>query len=157
MTKEVVLAMRQLKETQRFMKGLFAWTGFHQEAFYYDRKKRVAGKTKFNYFKLWNFALEGITSFSSFPLKIATYVGFFFSIFAFFLAVFYILKYLIYGDSIQGFLTLIVTILFIGGVQIMFLGIIGEYLGRLYLESKNRPVYLLKKCVGVKGSGPKPL
>ena len=150
MTKDVVLSIRKLKETQRFMKGLFAWVGFHQEPFYYDRKPRQAGTTKFNYFKLWNFALEGVTSFTNVPLKLATYVGFFFSLFAFFLALFYVAKYFLYGDQIQGFLTLIVAILFIGGLQIMFLGIIGEYLGRVYFESKNRPLYLIKELKNIK-------
>ncbi|MES2615997.1 MAG: glycosyltransferase family 2 protein [Bdellovibrionota bacterium] len=147
MTKEVVMAIRKLKETQRFMKGLFAWVGFKQEGFYYERNSRSAGKTKFNYVKLWNFAIEGITSFTNVPLKLATYVGFFFACFSFCLAVFYILKYFLYGDRFQGFLTLIVAILFIGGIQIMFLGIIGEYLGRIYFESKNRPLYLVKNKV----------
>lgn len=149
MTKEVVLAIRKLKETQRFMKGLFAWVGFRQDGFYYERKPRRAGTTKFNYIKLWNFALEGITSFTNVPLKFATYVGFFFALFAFCLAVFYIAKYFYYGDPIQGFLTLIVAILFIGGIQIMFLGIIGEYLGRIYFESKNRPLYVVKEKINL--------
>lgn len=145
MTQEVVAALRTLNETQRFMKGLFAWVGFKQTAFYYNRNPRTAGKTKFNYIKLWNFALEGITSFSNVPLKTATYIGSIIAMISILMGSFYILKYFIYGDKIQGFLTLIVAILFIGGIQLMFLGIIGEYLGRNYLESKRRPVYLIRK------------
>jgi glycosyltransferase involved in cell wall biosynthesis len=145
MTREVVDALCQLTETQRFMKGLFAWVGFRQAPFYYLRKPRKAGKTKFNYLKLWNFAVEGITSFSDTPLRFATAVGFFISCFAFLLSLFYIAKYFIYGDAIQGFLTLIVAILFIGGIQLMFLGIIGEYLGRVYFESKGRPLFIIRQ------------
>lgn len=150
MKKEVILALRTLNETQRFMKGLFAWVGFKQGAFKYARHKRVAGKTKFNYIKLWNFALEGITSFTHVPLKAATYIGFLISFVSFLISILYISKYFIYGDRIQGFLTLIVAILFIGGVQIMFLGIIGEYLGRTYLESKHRPLYLIREKINLK-------
>lgn len=150
MKKEVILALRTLNETQRFMKGLFAWVGFKQGAFEYARHKRIAGKTKFNYIKLWNFALEGITSFTHVPLKAATYIGFLISFVSFLISILYISKYFIYGDRIQGFLTLIVAILFIGGVQIMFLGIIGEYLGRTYLESKHRPLYLIREKINLK-------
>ncbi|KAB8032050.1 glycosyltransferase family 2 protein [Fluviispira multicolorata] len=145
MTREVILALRSLNETQRFMKGLFAWVGFKQIAFPYKRKARIAGKTKFNYIKLWNFALEGITSFTNMPLKTATYFGFCISTVSFLLSLFYISKYFFYGEKIQGFLTLIVAILFMGGIQLMFLGILGEYLGRTYIESKRRPVYLIRK------------
>lgn len=144
MKKEVILALKELPETQRFMKGLFAWVGFKQSGFYYKRKPRIAGKTKFNYIKLWNFALEGITSFTNIPLKVATYLGFAIASIAFMIAIFYISKFFILGEKIQGFLTLIVAILFIGGIQIMFLGILGEYLGRTYLETKRRPIYLIK-------------
>ncbi len=147
MKKEVVLALKELPETQRFMKGLFAWVGFKQSGFYYNRKARIAGKTKFNYIKLWNFALEGITSFTNIPLKVATYFGFAISFIAFIISIFYISKYLFLGDKIQGFLTLIVAILFIGGIQIMFLGILGEYLGRTYLETKRRPIFLIKEKI----------
>jgi glycosyltransferase involved in cell wall biosynthesis len=149
MKKQVILALRELPETQRFMKGLFSWIGFKQIGFYYKRNKRIAGKTKFNYFKLWNFALEGITSFTNIPLKVATYVGFSISFLAFLISIFYLAKFFIIGDKIQGFLTLIVAILFMGGIQLMFLGILGEYLGRTYLETKRRPLYVIKEKINL--------
>lgn len=150
MKKQVVLALRELPETQRFMKGLFSWVGFKQMGYYYKRNSRIAGNTKFNYIKLWNFALEGITSFTNVPLKIATYLGFFISFIAFTITTFYVGKYFLVGDKIRGFLTLIVAILFIGGIQLMFLGILGEYLGRTYLETKRRPIYVIKEKINIK-------
>ena len=141
-------AMKRLRERQRFMKGLFAWVGYRQKAVVYERDPRFAGSSKFNYWRLWNFALEGITSFSGAPLKIATYVGVFTALLAFVFGLFVLGKALIYGDAVRGYPTLLLVVLFLGGVQLMALGMIGEYLGRLYMEAKQRPLYLIDEhCV----------
>jgi len=144
MSHRALAALRQLRETHRFMKGLFAWIGFPQKAILYDRDPRFAGTTKFDYWKLWNFALEGITSFTTAPLKIATYFGLLVAALAFVFGTFFIYKTLVYGDPVQGFPTLIVVVLFLGGTQLTFIGVLGEYLGRLFDESKARPLYLIK-------------
>ncbi|MEO8459102.1 MAG: glycosyltransferase family 2 protein [Dokdonella sp.] len=136
-------ALKRVRERQRFMKGLFAWVGFRQKAIVYHRDPRFAGETKWNYWRLWNFAIEGITSFSSAPLKLATYVGFATSLLAFLFALWVLGKALLRGDSVQGYPSLMLVILFLGGVQLMALGVIGEYLGRMYVESKQRPLYLI--------------
>ncbi|MGA9333097.1 MAG: glycosyltransferase family 2 protein [Rudaea sp.] len=143
LNRRAVEAMKRLRERQRFMKGLFAWVGFRQKAVVYDRDPRYAGKSKFNYWRLWNFALEGITSFSGAPLKLATYVGILTALLAFAFGVFVLIKAAIYGDPVRGYPTLMLVVLFLGGVQLMALGMIGEYLGRLYMEAKQRPLYLV--------------
>lgn len=143
MNRRALNALKQLRERQRFMKGLFAWVGFRQQAVIYDRDARFAGTSKFNFWRLWNFALEGITSFSGAPLKIATYVGVLTALLAFGFGLFVLGKALLYGDPVRGYPTLMLVILFLGGVQLMALGMIGEYLGRLYMESKQRPLYLI--------------
>lgn len=142
-SRRAVDALNQLPETNRFMKGLFAWVGYKQVTVEYDRQPRAAGNTKWHYVKLWNFALEGITGFSVAPLKIATYAGFISAAGAFIYALIFFIKTLIFGDPVHGFPTLIVTILMLGGLQLMATGILGEYLGRLFIESKQRPLYLL--------------
>jgi len=111
----------------------------------YDRDARAAGTTKWRYWRLWNFALEGITGFSVAPLKIATYLGLLFSGMAFLYALYFLIKTLLIGESVRGFPTLIVTVMILGGLQLMAIGIIGEYLGRLFIESKRRPLYLLEQ------------
>lgn len=143
MSRRVVQALGQLREHHRFMKGLFAWVGYPSVAVEYRRDPRAAGTTKFNYWKLWNFALEGITSFTVTPLKLATYLGFFCALSAFVMGVWIVLNTMIWGNAVQGYPTLIVTILFLGGVQLFFIGILGEYLGRIFGETKNRPLYLV--------------
>lgn len=149
------LALRGLRERHRFMKGLFGWVGFRQLGVPYDREPRAAGATKWNYWRLWNFALEGITSFSAAPLKIATYVGLLTSLFAFAYGVVVIVRTLLYGDPVAGYPSLMVVILFLGGLQLMALGLIGEYLGRLYEEGKQRPLYLLDRVIAA-GAGADP-
>ena len=136
-------ALRQLRERHRFMKGLFGWIGYDRIALPYRREARVAGRTKFNLWKLWNFALEGITSFSTAPLRLATYAGLAVALLAFVYALVIVAKALLYGDRVAGWPTMMVVILFLGGVQLVALGLIGEYLGRLYEESKQRPLYLV--------------
>ena len=136
-------ALRQLRERHRFMKGLFGWVGFKQIAIPYRREPRLAGESKFGLWKLWNFALEGITSFSTAPLRVATYLGMAAAVVAFVFAVWIIVKAALYGDAVAGWPTMMVVILFLGGTQLIALGLIGEYLGRLYEESKQRPLYLV--------------
>ena len=136
-------ALKQVRERQRFMKGLFTWVGFRQLSVVYHRDPRHAGQTKWNYWRLWNFAIEGITSFSNAPLKLATYVGLLAALFAFVFGILVIVKALWFGDPVRGYPSLMVVVLFLGGVQLMALGVIGEYLGRLYVESKQRPLYLI--------------
>lgn len=136
-------ALKRVRERQRFMKGLFAWVGFRQKAVVYARDPRFAGETKWNYWKLWNFAIDGITSFSGAPLKVATYAGVGVAVLAFLFGLWIIAKALMFGDPVKGYPTIMVAVLFLGGVQLMALGVIGEYLGRLYLESKQRPLYLV--------------
>ena len=139
--------MKQLRERQRFMKGLFTWVGFKQLSVPYDRDPRFAGTTKFNYWRLWNFALDGITSFSGAPLKAATYVGSFTALIAFVYGVWVLIKALVWGDAVKGYPSLMLVVLFLGGVQLVALGVIGEYLGRLYVESKQRPLYLTDEFI----------
>jgi len=143
MSRRAVDALKQLRERQRFMKGLFAWVGYRQKAMAYDRDPRFAGSSKFNYWRLWNFALEGITSFSGAPLKIATYVGVFTALLAFGFGIVVLGKALFFGDPVRGYPSLMLVVLFLGGVQLMALGMVGEYLGRLYMEVKQRPLYLV--------------
>lgn len=143
MSRRAVDALRGLRERQRFMKGVFAWIGFRQCALPYRRDPRLAGDTKFNYWKLWNFALEGITSFSTAPLRVATYIGLITALLAFGYGLWIIIKTLVFGNPVAGYPSLMAVILFLGGIQLMALGVIGEYLGRLYVESKARPLYLL--------------
>ncbi len=136
-------ALRQLRERNRFMKGLFGWVGFNRIALPYHRGPRAAGTTKFNFWHLWNLALEGITSFSTAPLRLATYLGLATALVAFCYGVWIIGKALLWGDAVQGWPTMMAVILFLGGVQLIALGLIGEYLGRLYEESKHRPLYVV--------------
>ncbi|MBN2647799.1 MAG: glycosyltransferase family 2 protein [Thiotrichales bacterium] len=145
LSRRAVEALNQLPESNRFMKGLFSWVGFPQVILEYDRDPRVAGQSKWNYWKLWNFALEGITSFSVAPLKLSTYLGFLIAFGAFAYAFFFLFKTLLIGDATPGFPTLIIVVLFLGGTQLMAIGILGEYLGRLYHESKRRPLYLVEE------------
>ncbi|MET0893527.1 MAG: glycosyltransferase family 2 protein [Pseudoxanthomonas sp.] len=143
LSERAVAALRQIRERHRFMKGLFGWVGFKQVAIPYRRDARVAGTSNFGFWKLWNFALEGITSFSTAPLRVATYFGLLTAFAAFVFAVWIIVKAALYGDRVAGWPTMMVVILFMGGIQLMALGLIGEYLGRLYDESKQRPLYLV--------------
>lgn len=137
-------ALNQLPEYNRFSKGLFAWIGYTQVTLDYDRYARAAGHSKWPYRKLWNFALEGITGFSIAPLKFASYAGLLSAAGAFTYALVFLVKTLVVGESVKGFPTLVIIILLLGGLQLMATGILGEYLGRLFMESKGRPLYLLK-------------
>lgn len=145
MTRMVVDALKQLPEKQRFMKGLFAWVGFKTVTIEYTREKRFAGTSKFSGWKLWNFALEGITSFSSLPLRIWTYVGMAGALVTLGYGLFIVLRTIIQGVDVPGYASLLVSILFFGSLQLMGLGMLGEYVGRIYMESKRRPTYLVRK------------
>ena len=138
-------ALRQLRERQRFMKGLFAWIGYRQTSVRYERDPRHAGQTKWNYWRLTQLAVEGITSFSTAPLRLATWIGISASLLAFAYGVWVLAKALIWGDAVRGYPTLMLVILFLGGIQLLALGMIGEYLGRSYAESKQRPLYFIEE------------
>lgn len=143
LSERALAGLHQLRERHRFMKGLFGWVGYNRVALPYHREARVAGTTKFNFWRLWNLALEGITSFSTAPLRLATYLGLATALFAFGFGVWVVAKALLWGDPVAGWPTMMAVILFLGGVQLIALGLIGEYLGRLYEESKQRPLYLV--------------
>ena len=145
LSRRAVDALNQLPERNRFMKGLFAWIGYRQVVVEYERHPRAAGETKWPYLKLFHFAVEGITGFSVVPLRLASYAGFLTALSAFVYALFLLVKTLTIGDSVKGFPTLILTILILGGLQLMAMGIIGEYLGRLFMESKRRPLFLMEE------------
>ncbi|MER2177215.1 MAG: glycosyltransferase family 2 protein [Stenotrophomonas maltophilia] len=136
-------ALGQLRERHRFMKGLFGWVGFRRKALPYHRHARLVGESKFGFWRLWNFALEGITGFSTAPLRVTTYLGLAAATFAFVFALVVVSKAALYGDRVAGWPTMMAVILFLGGIQLIALGLIGEYLGRLYEESKQRPLYLI--------------
>ncbi len=144
LSRPVLDALKMLPERRRFMKGLFAWVGFRTIDVHYHREPRLSGKTTWNYWKLWNFAIEGITSFSRVPLQLAAHLGLAVSILAFLYAVYLIIGTLVYGNPVKGYPSMMVTLLFLGGVQLIALGVIGEYLGRIYEETKGRPVYLIR-------------
>jgi glycosyltransferase involved in cell wall biosynthesis len=148
--RRVVDVLVRLPERTRFMKGLFAWVGFRQAALEFDREVRAAGRTKWSYWRLWNFALDAVTSFSSMPLKVWSYLGLIISIFAFLFALFLAALKIIRGIDVPGYASLMVAVLFFGGVQLISLGIIGEYLARMYNEVKGRPLYLVRDQWGFK-------
>jgi polyisoprenyl-phosphate glycosyltransferase len=147
--RKAVEALKRLPERTRFMKGLFAWVGFKSTYILFERQPRYQGNTKWNYWKLWNFALDGITSFSLLPLKIWTYIGLIISLLSLFYASFLVIRTIFLGIDVPGYASLMVAILFLGGIQLITLGIIGEYLGRVYEEIKGRPLYLVRDLYGL--------
>ena len=140
--------LKQLRESERYTKGMFCWIGFNKKEIEFEQGDRVAGQTSWNYLSLFNLAIEGITSFTIAPLRLSTMIGIIVSLIAFIYMCVIIAKTLIWGEDVQGFPTLMVIILFLGGVQLLSLGIIGEYLGRIFHETKNRPVYVVKEYKG---------
>ncbi|PCJ00238.1 MAG: glycosyl transferase family 2 [Alphaproteobacteria bacterium] len=144
MNRRSIDALVQLREKHRFMKGLFAWIGFKQVAFEYNREPRVAGETKWGYWKLWNFAMEGIAGFSTTPLRIASFCGLIISIASFLFGAFIIFKTIFFGIDIEGWASLSVMILFLSGIQLLSIGILGEYIGRIFGEAKKRPLYFIE-------------
>lgn len=145
MSRSTVDNVMKLKEHNLFMKGLLSWVGGKTEIVEYKRTKRVAGKSKFNGWKLWNFAIDGITSFSTVPLRVWTYLGSVISLASIAYGVLMILEKVIFDNDVPGYPSIIVSILFLGGIQLIGIGVLGEYLGRIYLETKRRPRYLIKK------------
>lgn len=143
--RKCIEALKKLRESERYTKGMFCWVGFNKKEVVFDRGDRVAGNTSWNFLSLFNLAIEGITSFTTTPLRLSTIMGFIVSLFAFIYMCIIVAKTLIFGDEVQGFTTLFVFISFLGGVQLISLGIIGEYLGRIFHETKNRPVYVVKE------------
>jgi glycosyltransferase involved in cell wall biosynthesis len=147
MSRRVVDAVRQLREQHRFMKGLFAWVGYPTTYVLYDRAPRCAGASKWSYWQLWNLALEGITSFTVMPLKAATYAGLAVALLSMLYVAEVLVKTLIIGNPVAGYPSLMSVVLFLGGVQLVCLGVIGEYLGRVFNETKQRPLYLVERYV----------
>ena len=144
MSRRVVDALALLRERHRFMKGLFAWVGFPSKAVLYDRAPRHAGGSKWNYYQLWNLALDGITSYTVAPLKMATYLGLAVATLSVIYGAQVVVKTLIFGNPVAGYPSLMTVVLFLGGVQLVTLGVIGEYLGRVFNETKQRPLYLVE-------------
>jgi glycosyltransferase involved in cell wall biosynthesis len=145
MSRRAVDALCKLSERHRFMKGLFAWIGYKQKAVLYNRDERYAGETKWNYLKLWNFAIEGITSFTIVPLKFASYFGGVIALLAFLYGIYMIIDTLLYGNPVPGYPSLIIIVLFLGGVQLAAIGVLGEYVGRIFTETKQRPLYFVQE------------
>lgn len=141
-------ALKKMRETERYTKGMFCWIGYKKKEIIFDRGDRAAGQSNWNFFSLFNLAIEGITSFTTTPLRFASIFGFIIAFFAFILMIYYLVKTIIWGDDIQGFPTLITVILFLGGVQLLSIGILGEYLGRIFNETKGRPVYIAREYNG---------
>lgn len=149
LSRPAVNALKSMPERTRFMKGLFAWVGFKQTAVLYDRAPRHAGLSKWNYWRLWNFAIDGIASFSTAPLKLSTYFGLCVALLAFLYALFLVGRILLYGIDVPGYASLMVVVLFLGGIQLITLGVLGEYLGRIYAETKRRPLYIVRDYYGI--------
>jgi glycosyltransferase involved in cell wall biosynthesis len=149
--RKVVEVIRAMPERNRFMKGLFSWGGFRQAAVYYDRAERHVGRTKFNYLKLWKLAVDGITSASTAPLRVWSYIGFVIAAIAMLYALFLIGRVVLYGIDVAGYASMMVAVLFLGGVQLMSLGILGEYVGRILVETKRRPIYIVREKIGEAG------
>jgi glycosyltransferase involved in cell wall biosynthesis len=147
MDRKVTDTLKTFPERQRFLKGLFAFAGYKTAIMEYKRPERRRGKSKWSYWKLWNYAIDGITSFSTFPLKISTYFGLLVMSLAFARGVWIFLRTIFLGVDMPGYASLMTTMLFLGGVQLMSIGIIGEYVGRIYIESKKRPIYIIKEII----------
>lgn len=142
-------SMKKLRETQRYTKGLYCWIGFKKKKISFQQADREKGRSSFTYHRLFNLAVEGITSYTTAPLRISTVIGILVSFVAFIYMCYVLVKTILYGEPVQGYPTLVILILFLGGVQLLSLGIIGEYLGRIFHETKNRPVYLISEREGI--------
>lgn len=147
--RKVVDVIRKMPERNRFMKGLFAWSGFKQTAIEYDRVEREVGSSKFRYWKLWTLALDGITSASTVPLRIWSYIGMFVALLSFLYAVFVMIRTFVSGVDVPGYASIMTAILFFGGLQLISLGVLGEYVGRILVEAKQRPIYVVRDTVGM--------
>ena len=140
-----VEALKQIRESQRYTKGMFSWIGYKKKEITYSRDPRIAGKSKWNYAKLFNFAIDGITSFTTAPLRISSILGFIVSVIAFIFIIVVVVKTTLFGDPVAGYPSLMAVVLFLGGIQLMSLGIIGEYIGRIFNETKQRPLYFIEE------------
>ena len=149
MDRKVVDVIRAMPERNRFMKGLFAWAGFRQAAVEYDRAERETGTTKYDYWKLWTLALDGITSASTVPLRIWSYVGAIVALFAIGFAGWLAVETMIFGNPVPGYASIMTSVLFLGGIQLISLGVLGEYVGRILTETKQRPLYVVRDTVGI--------
>lgn len=138
-------ALKQIRESERYTKGMFCWIGYNKKEIVFNRGNRVAGQSNWNFKSLFNLAIEGITSFTTAPLRFASVIGFFIAFFSFIAAIFYFFKTVFFGDVARGFTTLIVVVLFLGGIQLICIGILGEYIGRIFNETKRRPPYLIRE------------
>lgn len=147
--RKVVDVIRKMPERNRFMKGLFAWSGFRQTAVEYDRVEREVGSSKFRYWKLWTLALDGITSASTLPLRVWSYVGVLVALFSFLFALFIMARTIVSGVNVPGYASLMTAILFFGGLQLISLGVLGEYVGRILVETKQRPIYVVRETIGL--------
>ena len=141
-------ALRKMRESERYTKGMFSWIGFKKKEIEFDRGDRIAGSSSWSFKKLFSLAIDGLTSFTNVPLRISTTIGFIVSMFAFIYMIYVFIKALFWGDPVQGYPTLVILILFLGGIQLLSLGVIGEYIGRIYNETKNRPDYLVREFNG---------
>lgn len=148
--KQCILSLRKLRETERYTKGMFCWIGYNKSYVEFEQGERIAGNSSWNYIGLLKLAIDGIVSFTIFPLRVSTVIGFLVSLFAFLYMIYVVVKTIIWGEDVAGFPTILCTILFLGGFQLICLGIIGEYLGRIFNETKNRPVYIAKVYNGEK-------
>ena len=148
LSRKAINALKAIRESQRYTKGLYCWVGFNKKAVEFETRDRAAGKSTFNYRALFNLAVDGITSYTTSPLRIASVLGVAVALCAILYLIFVVVKYLIYGESVQGYPTIICLILFLGGVQLLALGIIGEYIGRIFVESKRRPPYVVDNFNG---------
>lgn len=148
MSRRVCDVLRSMRETHRFMKGLFAWVGFPSTTIYFERNQRSGGVTKWSYWRLWNFALEGIISFSTVPLKVSSYLGIVTATVSLLYACFLAIRTMIFGDPVHGYPSLMTAVLFLGGVQLIFIGVIGEYIARIHDEVKGRPIYVIDSVRG---------
>jgi glycosyltransferase involved in cell wall biosynthesis len=149
--RRVVEVIRRMPERNRFMKGLFAWAGFRQAAVSYHREERKVGRTKYNYWKLWTLAIDGITSASTVPLRIWSYLGAFVALGALGYAIFIVIRTLTSGIEVPGYASMMVAVLFLGGLQLLSLGVLGEYVGRILTETKGRPLYVIREEIGGEG------
>lgn len=145
-----VEALKQMRETQRYTKGLFSWIGYNKKEILFDRDRRAAGKSKWNYFRLIDLAIEGITSFTTAPLRLSGFLGGIVSLSAFVYMALIIVKTILFGEPVRGYPSLMAAILFLGGIQLLSLGIIGEYIGRIFNETKRRPLYFVDEYNGIK-------
>lgn len=143
-------ALKQIRESQRYTKGMFSWIGYKKKEITYNRDPRAAGETKWNYPKLINFAIDGIISFTTAPLRISTFLGIITSFLAFLYILFIVIKTIAFGETVAGYPSMMAVILFLGGIQLLSIGIIGEYVGRIFNETKNRPLYLVEEYHGEK-------